>query len=229
MNFNFFSSRHSAPAKRRFFPVLLASAVLWCTEAYSDPEAESNFSTAWSESVHWESQQNFTAAHDTISRAKPYASMTAAWHARKAWLLLQLGKNQSAYGEYQAALKVSPKFVDAQSGILVPLVNMQRWQELESRAKNLVSSQPSLYAGHYYLCLVYQQSSQWRRLATQAESALTYHPMSADFLVFLARARDRSGDVDEAIQLYKSVLIFAPLNEEAQGYLKRYDPGQAAP
>lgn len=180
---------------------------------------------AWRESYFLEKQGNILGALKMLESTDPIAAWECPWHVREGWLRLQVGHVQASYAAYKKALSVEPNNVDALTGILSPLIQMNRWQEVEARAKTLVKTFPSLYSGHYHLNLVHQNAQNWSQLIRAADESLAFFPLSADFRVFKARGLDGLGDVDLALIQYQQVMLIVPDNAEAKSYIARYSLG----
>lgn len=183
----------------------------------------SSLQSAWTQSIAFEHQGNYTKAYEALNAVTPTRPWTCNWNIRKGWLLTQLKQYQSAYSAYKMALRAQPHSVEAQTGILTPLVNMNRWQEVYARAEDLTQNNPSIFLGHYHLCLAEQQLQKWSSLLDSAKQGLKYYPNSLDLLIFKARALNQKGDIDSAISSYASALIISPQNIEALNYLSIYD------
>lgn len=202
--------------------VLICAFLLFSVPAIAAKEL--SLQKKWSESLTLEAKGDFKAALSQVNAIKPPQQWAAQWHARRAWLLYQLAHYQSSYLSYKKSIAVNAHFLDASTGILLPLVKMNRWQEVLSRSQEIIQDYPSQYTAHYYLCLYEQKFKKWPKLLKRANNALELYPMSVDFMILKARALDYSGDVGEALDVYSLILIVAPNNPDALTYISTYMP-----
>ncbi len=176
----------------------------------------------WAGSLALEVKGDFKGALKLLDSVKPDSQWVAQWQARRGWLLFNQEYYQSSYEAYKKALSLNAKFVDATTGILLPLVEMNRWQEVSSRSRRILADFPSQYSAHYYLCLSDQKYSRWSQMLVHTNQALALYPMSVAFLSLKAKALDHLGQIEATISTYSQVLLISPENSDALNYMSVY-------
>jgi tetratricopeptide (TPR) repeat protein len=198
-------------------------AVIFCVFTHTvmadSTDSDASFQEAWAISTQLEVAANYKAALEKIESVHPIDAWLGPWHARRAWLNVQMKNYSAAYSEYKNALRTDPYFIDALTGILTPIYQMNKTKELSVHSNEILNKYPSLYPAHYYFCLSQQLSKNWRPLELAAQEALKFYPISADFLIFKARAEANQGLVKNATLSYKKILVLSPNNTEATQYL----------
>jgi len=116
--------------------------------------------------VHFELAQQLSASPDPAMNAQAEGEYKAAVQENqydvKAWSRLgdsvaARGDFKTAEGDYRKALAVQPKDSDAQTGLAIALISMNRSEEAIPLLESAVRSDPTNIAAHYRLSIIYRR------------------------------------------------------------------------
>ena len=176
---------------------------------------------AWSESYRAESAGDYAAAIaalEPVIRASPDHELAVL---RIAWLKYLLGDYNESLRDYERAAALNPQSLEAQLGSALPLLAQRRWREASVVAQQVLAVAPLNYYAHVRLMVAEEGERQWETLARHARELSARYPSDATFLVYLARAEARQGNLDAAVDAYSKVLERYPSHEEAAAFLER--------
>lgn len=171
----------------------------------------------WAESYRLERLYQYDAA---ISALNGVSSDNELVLLRRGWLYYLKGSNSKSIEYYQKAMRLNRQSLDAQLGIILPLLAQQRWREAANYANGVLKVAPWNYYAHIRLMIVEQALKQWRQLAQHARAVSAHYPTDIDALIYEARAEQHLRNAKEAARLYKKVLELAPDNNEARQFLQ---------
>lgn len=175
--------------------------------------------SAWDESLRLESLAQYASAltiMEPIVKAEPnieYANL------RMAWLSYLAGKHSQSIQYYQKALSLNDKSLDAQLGLLLPLMAQSRWNEVETKAKSVLSVAPWNYYAHIRLMIAEEALGKWHTLSKHTQEAHRRFPSDATILVYQARAHRWLNETKNAKHAYGQVLRRYPGHIEALQFL----------
>jgi len=116
--------------------------------------------------VHFELAQQLSASPDPAMNAQAEGEYKAAVQENqydvKAWSRLgdsvaARGDFKTAEGDYRKALAVQPKDSDAQTGLAIALISMNRSEEAIPLLESAVRNDPTNIAAHYRLSTIYRR------------------------------------------------------------------------
>ena len=116
--------------------------------------------------VHFELAQQLSASPDPAMNAQAEGEYKAAVQENqydvKAWSRLgdsvaTRGDFKTAEGDYRKALAVQPKDSDAQTGLAIALISMNRSEEAIPLLESAVRNDPTNIAAHYRLSIIYRR------------------------------------------------------------------------
>jgi tetratricopeptide (TPR) repeat protein len=117
-----------------------------------------------------------------------------------AWCLLYEAEIDE-YHDYETALRVFeavakryPQSADAQAGLGVVSMQLNRYAEAETALQRAIELNPSNADAHHNLGVLRIRQGDMKGAARAFEDALRYRPDSLDDLIQLARTREESGD-----------------------------------
>ena len=171
----------------------------------------------WKESYRLESVYQYDAALVAISNISSDNELALL---RRGWLNYLKGSHSKSIEFYQKAISKNSNSLDARLGIILPLLEQQRWREAAQNAKKVLEQAPWNYYAHIRLMQTEQGLKQWNELATHAKALSERYPSDPSALVFLARAKHKLGDTSAAKEAYQKVLELIPDHFEAQQYLE---------
>lgn len=116
--------------------------------------------------VHFELAQQLSASPDPAMNAQAEGEYKAAVQENqydvKAWSRLgdsvaARGDFKTAEGDYRKALAIQPKDSDAQTGLAIALISMNRSEEAIPLLESAVRNDPTNIAAHYRLSVIYRR------------------------------------------------------------------------
>ncbi len=191
------------------FIIVVGNSISW---AAVDPWAESYRLEALSQ------YDNAAKVMGSIIKNNPKNNFAVS---RRGWLNYLRGAHNESVRDYQNALDINPKSLDARLGILLPLLAQQRWREVSSNANKALKIAPWNYYAHVRLMISEEGEKKWDTLAKHAGNVSQRYPSDATVLVYLARANDWMKKDKEARRAYERVLERVPGHIEAAQYLSR--------
>ena len=172
----------------------------------------------WSESYQLEVEGDYAAAIlalEPVLEAEPSHELAVL---RSAWLKYLLGDYNGSLREYERAIELNDQSIEAQLGPTLPLLAQRRWREAAAVARGVIAVAPWNYYAHLRLLVAEEGQRQWETLGRHARELSARYPSDAAFLVYLARAQARQGDLEAAIETYGRVLELFPAHEEAAAF-----------
>ena len=191
------------------FIIIFTNSISW---AAMDP---------WTESYRLEALSQYDNAAKvmgSIIKNNPKNNFAVS---RRGWLNYLRGVHNESIRDYQKALDINPKSLDARLGLLLPLIAQQRWREVSSNANKALKVAPWNYYAHVRLMVSEEGEKKWDTLAKHARNVSQRYPSDATVLVYLARANDWMKNNKEARRAYEKVLERVPGHIEATQYLSR--------
>ncbi len=173
----------------------------------------------WAESYRLEALAQYQPAIDVLEpliRQEPRNDFAML---RRGWLHYLKGEYNQAIKDYQTALEINPKSLDARLGLTLPLLAQQRWREATAHADRVLQTAPWNYYAHLRKMVAEEGEKQWQALAKHAAAVAERYPSDANALVYLARANLWLGHKDAAGKAYRKVLERIPDHVEALQFL----------
>ena len=174
----------------------------------------------FAQSHQLEAEKRYYEAAKSIekyTRTSPVSEFSVIRHG---WLNYLMGNHSGSIADYEHALKINPKSLDARLGILLPLLAQARWREVTLNANKVLKVAPWQYYAHLRLMIAEEAQLQWATLEKHARSVAVRYPSDATVQVYLARASASLGKQQPAISAYRKVLQMVPGHIEATRYLK---------
>ena len=191
------------------FIIILTNSISW---AAMDP---------WTESYRLEALSQYHNAAKTMSLVIKDNPRNDFAVSRRGWLNYLRGAHNESIRDYQKAIEINPKSLDARLGLLLPLLAQQRWREASSNANKALKIAPWNYYAHVRLMISEEGEKKWDTLAKHARNVSQRYPSDATVLVYLARANVWMKKDKEARRAYKKVLERVPGHIEATQLLSR--------
>lgn len=201
-------------AKPWFILVVMACGLsgLSAGEAGADPGAADTFQKSYDAEATGKTQDALTALDQLPAPQKDgYVAQL-----RRGWLQYKLGKNTESVEAYNKASAAEPKAVEPRLGVLLPLIALKRWADVETNAKEALKLDPASYNANLRLAFAYYN------LARHAESAALYkklaelYPADVEVRDGLGWALLKAGKASDAILEFRKVLEIAPKNTLAR-------------
>lgn len=175
----------------------------------------------WAESYRLEALTQYDSAAKSLEVVIDKNPQHEFAILRHGWLNYLRGAHNESIRDYQKALDINPKSLDARLGLMLPLLAQQRWREVASYANKVLEVAPWNYFAHVRLMMSEEGERKWDTLAKHAANANQHYPSDATILVYLARANVWLKKDNEARQAYEKVLERIPGHIEATQYMFR--------
>lgn len=180
------------------------NSTLVCAEA--DP---------WKESHQMEQVFQYDSAINALNNISTANELV---HLRRGWLNYLKGSYSKSIEHYKKAMNLNSLSLDARLGIILPLLEQQRWHEAASHANKVLEIAPWNYYAHIRLMQTEQALQEWKKLLTHSDAVHRRYPSDASVLVYMARASYKLGNKKQAREFYNKVNELIPGHFEASSY-----------
>ncbi|WP_455220631.1 tetratricopeptide repeat protein [Kaarinaea lacus] len=178
----------------------------------------------WTESYRLEGLYQYEAANNALNSVASKDPKNELLLLRRGWLEYLAGNHSKSIEYYKKAANANSQSLEAQLGMMLPLMAQQRWREAMLNANKVLEAAPWNYHAHIRLMSCEQALKQWSTLEKHAQQVAARYPTDASVWVFLGRARHHLGNKDSARNAYEKVLQLVPENFEASQYVARNIP-----
>jgi tetratricopeptide (TPR) repeat protein len=178
----------------------------------------------WAESYRLEGLYQYDAANNALNAIANKDPKNELLLLRRGWLEYLSGNHSKSIEYYKKAASVNGQSLEAQLGMIMPLMAQQRWREAAASANKVLETAPWNYHAHIRLMSCEQALKQWSTLEKHAQQVAARYPTDASIWIFLGRARHHLGNKDGASNAYDRVLQLVPDNFEASQYTTRNIP-----
>lgn len=202
--------------------VLAVAIILSCGQSYAQDRTGAK--AAWQDSYKHEAAGKYAqaaAALEPVLRDSPNNDFALM---RRAWLSYLQGRHKDAIRDYNQALTVNPRSLEARLGLSLPLMAQQRWKEAEIELRKVTAVSAWDYIAHSRILVCEEGQRKWDELARHAAELAARYPSDANALVYLARGEAWLGNVKKAQAAYGQVLARIPTHVEAGNYLLKNRP-----
>jgi tetratricopeptide (TPR) repeat protein len=197
---------------------LLLSSGLCCAQG------SKGATTAWQESYKQEAAGKYAQAAQALEPVLRESPNNDFALMRRAWLSYLQGRHNEALRDYNQALLLNPRSLEARLALSLPLMAQQRWKEAEVELKKVIAASAWDYTAHSRLLVCEEGLRKWNELAQHAAELAARYPSDANALVYLARGEAWQGNVKKAQAAYAQVLERVPAHVEAGNYLLKNNP-----
>lgn len=173
----------------------------------------------WTESYRLESIGQFQQARDVLEPFAKEQPNVEYVMLRMGWLSYLGGAYSQSIKQYQAALSLNARSIDAKLGLMLPLLAQQRWKEAEIYGEQVLAVAPWNYYAHLRLMVSDEGQRHWQALLQRAQQLHQRFPTDTTTLVYLARAQHWLGNQEGARTTYRQVLQRYPSHVEALKFL----------
>ncbi len=201
---------------------LLSKTLLSCVVFCFVTNAQSAGVDVWAESYRLESLTRYEQAAEVLLPILNKEPKNEFVYLRLAWLNYLRGSHNDAIDQYNKALSLNSKSLDARLGLTLPLLAQQRWKEAAKFAQETLDIAPWNYYAHVRLMIAEEGMRQWQILAKHANEVYLHYPSDATILVYLARANRWLNNTGDAKNAYRKVLERVPGHIEALQFLEEH-------
>jgi len=126
-----------------------------------------------------------------------------------------------AFNQAVELINLAPKKIPNYRYIFEYLVDRSEFEQLAKYMLKGVKANPEDFELRQYLILAYLSLRESELAAKEMEEALKLRPNDIDLLRQLAKIKEETGDLEQALQLYKKILDISPEDEMAENaYLR---------
>ena len=130
-------------------------------------------------------------------------------------------KGYLAFNQAVELIKLAPRKTSYYDYIFKYLMEQSEFEKLAKYMLNGVKVNPKNFELRQYLILAYLNLKKNDLAVKAMEEALKLRPNDTDLLLQLAKVKEETGDLDQALQLYQKILDISPSDEMAQNaYLR---------
>ncbi len=181
--------------------------------------AEENLDDFWNESYRQEALGKYQAAMEVMNNWLHLHPNHEFSIMRRGWLYYLQGKHNESIKDYQKALSLNDKSLEARLGMMLPLMAQNKWREAMVYGRQIDELAPWNYYAHVRMLRCEEALEQWNTLADHALQVYLRYPSDATIIVYLARAYEKLGNARGAEKAWLDVLERVPGHVEASQYL----------
>jgi len=162
-----------------------------------------------------EAALDYQGALDALERTEGQGITGYTASIRRGWLNYLLGSYADATVHYREALAVYPNSVEARQGLMLPLMALRRWTDVQRVADEVLAQAPGDYPARSRKAWAQYNGGRYAEAATTYRSLLGDYPSDVDMACGLGWALLKMGDREGAKRAFQSVLIIAPSHVSA--------------
>lgn len=177
-------------------------------EGLGQSSVVSPLQTAFEESYKFESDGKLKNAIDALNKAYSPTSYEAV--IRMGWLYYSLGDNPNAEKYYKAAIELMPKSIEARLGYVLPLSNVNKWDEIVKQYKDILAIDAMHPTVNYRMGLIYYNRKEYATAKSYLDNAIMTYPFDYDIVILTAWNQLMLGNKDSARHLFNKALLMSP-------------------
>lgn len=170
---------------------------------------------AFAKSYQYERSQSYA---DAIKVLIPYQEKNYLVDLRLGWLYYLSGNQANSKAQYQLAIKAAPKAIEPRLGYTLPLLAQERYGEVESVARTILTMDANNYTASLRLAFALRMQGKHGPARELNASLLELYPTDVSFLTeqLLVSVASKQGDIRA---LCESILTLDPENLTAKQQL----------
>jgi tetratricopeptide (TPR) repeat protein len=162
-----------------------------------------------------EAAGNFEDALAAMGALSEAVRATYTAELRRGWLLHRLGRHAEAVTSYRAASTREPASIESRLGALMPLVDLERWKDVELTAGEVIDRDPENYAAASRLALALARMQRAAEAEVVYRRLLQRYPSDMEVRANLAWTVLAMQRRPEAARLFAEILMIAPHHASA--------------
>jgi tetratricopeptide (TPR) repeat protein len=192
----------------------LSSAAL-AAPAAAPPPPTSESSTLYQESYDTEALGKFDDALGALNRLPQPQRDSYVAHLRRGWLLYRLARHADSIGSYAAAIGREPSAIEARVGVLLPLMALKRWPEVETGSQEVIKRDPENYLATLRLAFAMFNLKRYAEAEPLYRKLFVLYPGDLDVRTGLGWTIFKMGKASDAAKVFAEVLEISPKNASA--------------
>ncbi|MCP5169562.1 MAG: tetratricopeptide repeat protein [Hahellaceae bacterium] len=137
---------------------------------------------------------------------------------RYGWLLYSQQNYNDSADYYLNALRMNTLSVEARMGLMLNLMAQKRWSEAMRYGQQVLSFSDN-YLTQIRMLSCEEGLRDWSALRKRAQALISRYPTDAQAWVYLARAENWEGNINDSLRAYRQVVRLSPTHQEALLYL----------
>ena len=209
------------PARLR---VLLAFCLFtfgFCLGLHAAAPTDAEIRDAYHKSYRYEKAQNYTDAIKALSPVITAYPTAYTVNLRLGWLNYLTGSFATARTHYQTAIKTAPDSLEAKLGHTLPLMAQEKWEDVETLAKQILRVDPANYTANLRLAYASRLQKKFDAAEAILNGTLVLYPTDISLLTELALVKLAKDNKAEAKRLFNDVVILDPENVTAKAQLSK--------
>jgi tetratricopeptide (TPR) repeat protein len=174
---------------------------------------------AYYKSYQYEKVQDYENAIKSIMPIYKKYPKGYTLNLRLGWLYFLWGKYANSLHHYGEAMKINPYSIEAKLGYTLHLMAQGKFSEVEKLCYQILSVDPYNYYANLRLVRALKQQRKLDVALKVVNKMLAVYPTDVSFLTELALIKYSSGSKEEALSIFRDILILDPENVVAKEYL----------
>ena len=191
----------------------LSSANIAPAAAPPPPITES--STLYQQSYDAEAAGKLDDALGDLARLPGPQKDAYVANLRRGWLLYRLTRHAESVGAYAAAIGREPNSIEARVGVLLPLMALKKWQEVETAAQEVLKRDPENYLATLRMAFALFNLKRYAESEPLYRKLYGLYPGDVDVRTGLGWAVFKMGKAGDASKIFAEVLEISPKNPSA--------------
>ena len=162
-----------------------------------------------------EARGSLQEALGTLRGVPANEQATYVFELRRAWLRYLTGRHEAAITGYMKAINWEPGAVEPRLGIMLPLMAMRRWQDVQRAAQQVLRLEPKSYLGISRLAFALYNLGRYADAEKRYRQALAAYPSDVEMRSGLGWCLLQTGDRKGATIQFDKVLAIAPRHASA--------------
>jgi tetratricopeptide (TPR) repeat protein len=164
--------------------------------------------SAFSKSYKAEADGEYSKAAEVIKRV--FNKDSYEINLRLGWLNYKAGLSEEAEGYYRRAIQIMPYGIEARFGIVFPLVQMGKTDQVILVYDELLKIDPQNSVANFRLGLVYYEQGNFAQSEKYFTKVVNLYPFDYDGLHMLAWTKLKAGKTQDAKAVFNKTLLYKP-------------------
>ena len=200
---------------------LMAGFALALAAASPDPGlCEEEIRAAYYKSYGYEKTQSYEDSIKAITPVLTAYPQGYTVNLRLGWLYYLSGNFANAKTYYQSAIRIAPASIEAKLGYTLPLLAQERYDEVETMAREILRVDDSNYYANLRLVYALRLQKKLDAAETVLNRLLPLYPTDVKFLTEFGLVKQAQNQPVAARRVFADVLILDPENVVAKAQLQ---------
>ena len=165
---------------------LIFLSPLFCQVSPAAAPTDAEIRDAYHKSYRYEKAQNYTDAIKALAPVITAYPTAYTVNLRLGWLNYLTGSFATARTHYQTAIKTAPDSLEAKLGHTLPLMAQEKWEDVETLAKQILRVDPANYTANLRLAYASRLQKKFDAAEAILNGTLVLYPTDISLLTELA-------------------------------------------